>query len=211
MSSNYRNNIINKVATSKHPVKNNLPMQAHHLISKHSVDLAKMKKFLKERGYDINVAENVALFPSTYQGACHLEMQLHRSNHIDAGPEYDDGDDNDNAHPSDYHNVVKDKYLKNIRDNMDDYCNEKTDRKWLQQDMDKVSKTIYGRISTNKLLLVDRNISNSFSSDSLAGCRNQTKKSEYLKAIDRGEECKVRSGKEKSHFPNISKSGHRYY
>lgn len=213
--SGYRKNVIDAVAGSpNHPV-HHISMQAHHLISKKSVMLTGKKEEFEDRGYDINIAENVALFPSVYEGACHLEMQLHRSDHKDAGPEYDEiheGDDGDNAHSRVYHNVIKTKYLDAISKKIDKYCSDDYTPRELQADLDDISQDIYEEITDLELLLVDRKVSIDFKSGNLAGCRNQKTKKSFIFAKDNtGENCVYRTGEKKgSHFPNVRKSGFKY-
>ena len=173
------------------------------------------KAEFEERGYDINVAENIALFPSVYEGACHLEMQLHRSDHKDAGPEYDEvdeGDDGDDAHPLSYHDGIKEKYLDAISKKIEKHCSDKYTPRELQADMDDISQDIYEEITMLKLLLVDRKVSIDFKSGNLAGCRNQKTKKSFIFAKDNtGENCVYRTGEKRgSHFPHVRKSGFKY-
>ena len=77
---NYRPALM-KVIGDEHPVKNNIHMQAHHIISEEGVNKSGTGNTLKTRGYDINEINNLVFLPSTPAGACHLGLQLHRGDH----------------------------------------------------------------------------------------------------------------------------------
>lgn len=108
-----------KVATEKdqsHPRHNGVKMQAHHLLSAKGIDKAGKSDELKHLEYDINKVANLAFIPSSLQGACHLETQLHRGDHKTNDPRLvtdpngtDDPDahDNDGLHHRTYHDTVE--------------------------------------------------------------------------------------------------------
>lgn len=87
-----------------HPKHQGVTMQAHHLLSADAFAIAKVVPYFKGLGYDINAVENLVFIPSTLQGACHLETQLHRGNHGSIDEEA--ADDDDDEHPDSYHVVV---------------------------------------------------------------------------------------------------------
>jgi len=88
-----------------HPRHGGVTMQAHHVVSAKGVDLAGESDELRGYGYDINALANLVFLPSTLQGACHLEVQLHRGNHP-RGSEHEDAADDDDAHSLGYHRAV---------------------------------------------------------------------------------------------------------
>ncbi|WP_115618441.1 AHH domain-containing protein [Chromobacterium vaccinii] len=104
-SSNFRKAILRNIALRKdHPMHAGIAMQAHHLISEKGVNQSLIGHWLIKVGYDINILPNLALIPSTLQGACHLGVQPHKSGHtIPSDPgEWDD----DNMHPQSYHDLI---------------------------------------------------------------------------------------------------------
>jgi hypothetical protein len=101
----YLGRIVRAIADEpKHPRRNGVAMQAHHVISAtamHSSGLAdKIKKF----GYNINELENLVFLPCTLQGACYLGVQPHRGNHTaPADPNTYKNDEQ----PRSYHDMVE--------------------------------------------------------------------------------------------------------
>jgi hypothetical protein len=90
-------------------------MQAHHLVSEKGVKDSGMGPTLVKLGYNINVRLNLVFLPSTFAGACHLGVQLHRGNHT-ARTMLDDEKD----HLPSYHELVKQLILDNRFDVVED-------------------------------------------------------------------------------------------
>jgi len=65
-----------------HPYNRGVHMDTHHLISKEAVTISELGDILVDKGYDINVIENLVGFPATLPAACHLGVQLHRGDHF---------------------------------------------------------------------------------------------------------------------------------
>lgn len=72
-----------KGKTPWHPRHHGVKMQAHHLISEKALTLIslKLKKALDASRYNMNFVDNLVFLPSTFQGACHLQIQPHKSGH----------------------------------------------------------------------------------------------------------------------------------
>jgi hypothetical protein len=116
-------------------------------------------------GYDINCKENLVYLPSTLEGACHLSVQLHRSDHTFKDPGAD------GVHSRGYHEVVTD-LLDDLMDKMDvcDLPIEKR-RKRVTRKMKNISRTMLDGISSFDLALTS--IYKSFEDEADAhGCRN---------------------------------------
>lgn len=170
----YRENVVNAIKTDlNHPFHKGVKMQAHHLISKNAVFLSGLKADLEHLGYDINVKENLTLFPCTLKGACHLKVQLHRGNHTALSePDLNDDDqDSDLIHPATYHAAVVG-LLQTIRieRNRGDLCRDSESQ--IQKDMDELSIAILGMIEAYILKLTK--IANSFMPMKRSGCCNET-------------------------------------
>lgn len=101
----YRQRIESAVKLDpNHPIHHGVAMQAHHILSAEGVKQSGLGNDLVRFGYDINTLENLALIPSTLQGACHLGVQPHRGNHTALIERR--GGDNDDDHPRSYHQLV---------------------------------------------------------------------------------------------------------
>jgi hypothetical protein len=70
-------------------------------LSKKAAKKSGVKPVLESYGYDINKIGNLVALPCTLDGACHLEVQLHRGDHTSFT-------DNDDEHPTPYHVHVMD-------------------------------------------------------------------------------------------------------
>ena len=149
------------------------PFQVHHLISKHSVELAKMKPLLEKNGYDINKIENLEGYPSSFEGACTLAVQLHRGNH---GDQRDEEDDELESHAISYHKRVKKEFLEGVKDHdkKQPFCGNKESSKKLEKMMDGISRDIRGLITSYEYKLTEASIANGFKKDNPVGCGNHT-------------------------------------
>jgi len=103
--SNYRAALLNKIGTDpEHPINQGIHMEAHHLISQEAIKESRLGPFLVDCNYHINTLKNLAFLPATLPGACHLEVQIHRGNHI--AQKKEQGNDDDDAHPESYHELI---------------------------------------------------------------------------------------------------------
>lgn len=100
MAKGYREAVMDPAEMDpSHPTNHGFKMQVHHLLSKQGVKKTGTGEKLKSYGYDINLPGNLVALPCTLEGACHLQVQLHRGNH----PTVIDTNDNDKEHPKGYH------------------------------------------------------------------------------------------------------------
>jgi hypothetical protein len=136
--SEYRNRLLEAI-NADHPIYNGIDMQAHHVISAKGVILSGLKKKLTVLDYHINNIENLVFIPCTLDGACHLEVQLHRGNHTFS----------DDDHPRSYHEDVSDR-LKRLEEKMDKRCSE---GKKVQSLIDKESIKVLSAINDFELPL----------------------------------------------------------
>jgi hypothetical protein len=119
--SNYLNLLKGKTTSKSHP-RHHMAMQAHHAISQKAIFDAALDDRLADFGYEIDVKENLIFLPSTLQGACLLQVQLHRGNHT-AGLAADDSNYDDDDHPPAYHIMVANR-LKAIFPALEDQCDD---------------------------------------------------------------------------------------
>ncbi len=186
-------------------IKNDIKMQVHHLISKASMNHPALNgkgKIIKDKGYDIDSIDNLVALPNEYQGACHLEVQLHRSNHTNA-------DKTKEGHPISYHkrvaSIVNEHFSKPYP-SLDQYC----DSRKLQKKMNDISSDILRLIKKFRLSLTKKEISDCFKKDNEEGCR-QLKLGEGIRIFEKHEvnnlKCSMenRSGKRGKHFKDIKK------
>lgn len=158
-----------------HPLNQGIHMEAHHLVSEEGIK--PFKAFLRDKGYNINVKENLVFLPCTLPGACHLQVQLHRGNHTAKALEQED--DSDDKHPPSYHfhvyTMVNAK-MDNIKN-----CTGDCDRvaELTQMIMNKVSKTMLADIRDYRIPLTD--IFKSFEEDNEIGCGNCVDVEQYKK------------------------------
>ena len=144
-----------------HPRHHGVKMQAHHAVSAKGVDIAGKSDELRQLGYNINDLKNLVFIPSTLQGACHLETQLHRGDHGTPdkyGSDDPEAMDSDKRHPIDYHVLVKD-LVENVFI-VNDLC--KMNSEQVQKKINKVSKDIVKKI--NKFRIDLTSISSTFDS-----------------------------------------------
>jgi hypothetical protein len=66
----------------KHPRNQGVAMQAHHVISEKGIAMGEYHDRLQDFGYRINEPSNLVFIPSTLQGACLLQVQPHRGDHV---------------------------------------------------------------------------------------------------------------------------------
>jgi len=144
----YRETLIAEIIDdNQHPMNCDIPMQIHHLISKKSITNAHLTEDLKQLGYNVNKIGNLVALPSTLQGACHLEVQLHRGNHTTLI----DTDDNDKEHGVAYHDYVEQLVIAVLEDIEND-CGEKGSLS-AQRRLNRKSVTILNDIAAFRLPL----------------------------------------------------------
>ena len=102
----YRDKVLQQVG-SDHPINKGVKMQAHHLISRKALLDSSIENRLEDFKYDIDNVDNIALIPCTLQGACHLNVQLHRGNHPGVLSVDNGNNDDDSEHPDTYHDKIK--------------------------------------------------------------------------------------------------------
>lgn len=130
-----------------HPINHGFQMQVHHLLSTQGVKKTGDGPKLKSYGYDINLPGNLVALPCTLEGACYLQVQLHRGNH----PAVIDTNDNDGEHPKSYHKFVT-KRVKDAYMTISKRC-EKQDNPGIQRYMDYHSLLILRKIRSFELPL----------------------------------------------------------
>lgn len=198
-----------KLKTS-HPTHHGMRMQVHHLISKKSIKKkvnTQIRLGLKQKGYDIDDLGNLVSLPNDYWGACHLEIQLHRSDHRNATT----GDD---GHDIDYHRYVGNLINTELRTvDFDEIC----DGKIIQKKMNQISTRILKQIRKFEISLTEEEISENFESEKLSGCRDIGSRGgidKYRNAQEIGTLCKMQNRydkrnpiirKPKEHFSDIKK------
>lgn len=80
--SDYRDALMDAALKDKdHPLHFGFSMQAHHLLSDKGISQSGMGDKLVDLGYEINELENLLFLPYDLNVACHLGVQMHRSNH----------------------------------------------------------------------------------------------------------------------------------
>ncbi len=162
----YRQDILRAVEDdSSHPIHNGIQMQAHHLVSRKALLDSDIERKIEDFNYDINNIDNIALIPCTLQGACHLNVQLHRGNHPSAQLNLDADNGNndvDGEHPINYHREIKDR-INNIKRKINSgaYCEDDKYKKLLKK-MNRLSEEIAIDINNHDLALT--NISRNFGS-----------------------------------------------
>lgn len=169
-NSDYRGALLKAVESDgDHPVNNGIHMEAHHLVSSEAIKLSKTETFLKDSNYQINNLSNLVFLPATLPGACHLEVQLHRGNHISTTKEQDD--DDDDKHPISYHKKVAD-LLGRVKKQTYKECTDsrKDIDKAFQKQMSNLSKKILIKVNQFKFPLSP--IMDSFKPDASVGCGN---------------------------------------
>jgi len=159
----YRDKVLQQVG-SDHPINKGVKMQAHHLISRKALLDSSIENRLEDFKYDIDNVDNIALIPCTLQGACHLNVQLHRGNHPGVLRADNGNNDDDSEHPKSYHKDIKvriNELKKSIEKGK--YCESNKYKKILQM-MNELSEDIAIDINNHELALT--NISENFGSGS---------------------------------------------
>ncbi|WP_167852959.1 AHH domain-containing protein [Vibrio tasmaniensis] len=126
-----------------HPLNCGVPMQIHHLLSKKGAIESGNKSILESYGYDINEIGNLVALPSTFAGACHLEVQLHRGNHIS----FSNSDDDDEL----YHDYVQKLMVKTLK-KIEKECEEGSAKK-VQSRMNSKSKVLLSDLKLFRIRL----------------------------------------------------------
>ena len=169
-NSDYRGALLKAVKDDNdHPINNGIHMEAHHLVSQEAVKQADMKTFLESSGYEINDLSNLVFLPATLPGACHLEVQLHRGNHIAPNSEQDD--DDEDHHPRDYHKTIK-RLLRKLKANTLKSCSSDSEdiKRSTEKEMKKLSSRILDDIEEFDIALSP--IMHAFKPESSLGCGN---------------------------------------
>ena len=169
-NSDYRGALLKAVESdADHPINNGIHMEAHHLISSEAIKRSSMETFLIDNDYEINDLSNLAFLPATLPGACHLEIQLHRGNHISTTKEQIN--DDDDKHPRTYHLAVA-KLLREVKKQTYKDCTDsrKDINKAFKKQMSKLSKKIL--VQVNRFELPLSPIMNAFKPGASVGCGN---------------------------------------
>jgi len=155
-----------------HPLSHGIVMQAHHLISSKGAKNSGLEADLVELNYEINVVNNLVFLPSTLEGACHLNVQLHRGDHKAKIPD-----------TKNYHRYVQGQ-IADIKQKIND-CDKNEEKKSPIQDaMDLVSREILNEIAAFDIPLSF--IYKNFKPDSgLGGCCNKKNIPDVRKALKR--------------------------
>lgn len=129
-----------------HPINYGIHMDTHHLISAEAVKISKLAQPLIDKGYMINDINNLVGFPATLPAACHLELQLHRGDHLYKRP---------NEEP--YHDYVSSLISAEKSDLKACYGRTKVREKEtaIHKLLDPVSELILDKINEFKLPLTD--------------------------------------------------------
>ena len=142
----YRKNLLKAIKRDKdHPLNCGIPMQVHHILSKKGAVNGGVKAILEAYGYDINALGNLVALPCTLDGACHLEVQLHRGDHTSFS------NDDDDEHPFSYHVHVAEIMSKAV-DFIEKKC-EKGSEKRVQNIMNKRSIDVLDDIESFSIRL----------------------------------------------------------
>jgi hypothetical protein len=177
MGTKFRDKVVAKAENIEgHPYNLGVSMQAHHLVSKNGCKLSDYKEELEKLGYEIDDIDNLVLIPNEPFDACHMEVQVHRSNHsvgsnISSILSKDDIHDDD--HPMSYHEIVsnmikgKSGLFKQVCESDKD-SNKKKEK--IQKEINKLSKKILSHINSFELLLTSA--AENFQTESKIGCSN---------------------------------------
>ncbi|USD32591.1 MULTISPECIES: AHH domain-containing protein [Vibrio] len=165
-----------------HPFCHGIQMDTHHLISGKALsDIDKdMQDALIDKGYNINSLSNLVGLPSSYKGACHLGIQVHRTQHTFGSNQFSE------TKASNYHDEVID-YLLDIAEDIY-LCNGTTEVVESKRDihdkhMDPISEKLLKRVLNFSLPLTK--ISEHFNKENkpYIGCANKGKIGELSKSI----------------------------
>ncbi|ANP78156.1 hypothetical protein A134_17385 [Vibrio crassostreae 9CS106] len=182
MAKGYREAVLDPAKKDpNHPVNSGFKMQVHHLLSTKGINDTGVGAKLKAYGYDINLPGNLIALPCTLEGACHLQVQLHRGNH----PSALDTNDDDDEHPKTYHNRIT-QLIEKAYATISKRC-EKQDNPGVQRYMDYHSLLILRKISSFQVPLTK--VSKAFKPGGV-GCLGSSSVPELKsKLIDKPKEC----------------------
>lgn len=185
-SSNYRTKLYDSV-DDDHLVKNGVKMQAHHLISADGVKNVENRELMIEAEYDINKLENLVFIPCTFDGACHLGVQLHRGNHTSTS-DYSDLDEeyDDDEHPRDYHATVKMLVEEALQELSKDCIDKERERKTLLTTLDEISDDLVDMINRFSKKAQLTRVYYAFKKSgeySLIGCSGATKMDDHREGV----------------------------
>ena len=169
--SNYRKTFENNLNLTNPNRFQGFKYAVHHLITQQAAK--NHEKFLVTKiGYDINCIENLEGYPWELEGACHLEMQLHR------GPHNVEQEGDGSEHPKSYKEEIDErltnaivKFTKNLKKIEDCKIREKDKKKFIQT-LNDISEKIKKDIEKYKLKLTS--IAIDFKKGNVAGCRGRT-------------------------------------
>ena len=165
-----------------HPFCNGIQMDTHHIISGKALKEINMdlQEALINKGYNINSLSNLVGLPSSYKGACHLGIQVHRTGHTFKSNRFSE------IKESNYHSEVID-YLNDIAEDIY-LCYGTTEfvepkREIHKKHMDPISEKLLQRILNFSLPLTK--ISEHFNKENnvYIGCANSGKIGELAKQI----------------------------
>ena len=135
-----------------HPFCNGIQMDTHHLISgKALADLDEsLQEALIDKGYNVNSLGNLVGLPSTFKGACHLGIQVHRTRHSFKKNDFSE------VNESDYHEKVQE--IIERRERAIKSCYGTTEQEESKRDihknhMDQISQRLLDRLLNFELLL----------------------------------------------------------
>ncbi|MCC7596549.1 AHH domain-containing protein [Janthinobacterium sp. FW305-129] len=149
-----------------HPRNNGVRMQAHHIISAEGMKRSQLGKKIEKFGYDINLLPNLVFIPCTLQGACHLNVQLHRGNHTSNQDSYDD-----DSEPASYHHMVAQRII-DLGLPLHKVCagDKISNSKKVISELNRLSTTILAMIQNKPNKAPLTRIAKNFSPGSLQGC-----------------------------------------
>lgn len=135
-----------------HPFCHGIQMDTHHLISgKALADLDEsLQEALIDKGYNVNSLGNLVGLPSTFKGACHLGIQVHRTRHSFKKNDFSE------VNESDYHEKVQE--IIERRERAIKSCYGTTEQEESKRDihknhMDQISQRLLDRLLNFELLL----------------------------------------------------------
>lgn len=155
----YIENLQKAIASdANHPYHAGFKMQAHHILSRDAffrIDNGKgaYAKKIELLDYNINMAENLVFLPCELEGACHLQVPLHRGNHTYVNQ---NAKDKDIDRP--YHDTVADmiedrtqELVKECKTNCSSKNNQANSA--IQEELDDLSEDVLDMIDSYELAL----------------------------------------------------------
>nr|WP_255533677.1 AHH domain-containing protein [Reinekea sp. G2M2-21] len=156
----FRKSLLEAVADDpNHPIFNGIIMAAHHLISVEGMAKSGLGSLVEDRGYNINLVENLIFLPYELEGACHLGVQLHRGDHKKK-----------DIHGRNYHETVEDALKKKKLDIKKCDSSPKETLNTLTRTLNGISAMMVKKIAKNQVCLSD--IAETFELDNPKGCGN---------------------------------------